>query len=64
MWYEDAIEKVDQSKIYSRRQIFDFLEESKPNYSVKSFEWVINSMVKDGLLIRVRRNAYKIASSN
>ena len=54
MWYEDAIEKVDQSKIYSRRQIFDFLEESKPNYSVKSFEWVINSMVKDGLLIRVR----------
>ena len=64
MWYEDAIEKVDQSKIYSRRQIFYFLAESKPNYSVKSFEWVINSMVKDGLLIRVRRNAYKIASSN
>ncbi len=64
MWYVDVIQKVDRNKIYSRRQIFEFLKESKPDYSFKSFDWVINSMVKEGLLIRMKRNAYKITMSD
>ena len=64
MWYAEVVDKMKQNKSYSRQQIFELLRESRPNTSKSSFDWIIYSMVKDGLLTRIERNTYEITSKD
>ncbi len=59
----DILEILDKEKSYTRKDLFLALSERNHDYTYNSFNWEIRSMISNGILSRVGRNAYKIGTA-
>ena len=50
MWYQNVIADLSKDTLYTRKQIYNELKQIKPTLSKDSFNWVINKLVKEGVM--------------
>lgn len=58
MWYQNVIADLSKDTLYTRKQIYNELKQIKPTLSKDSFNWMINKLVKEGVLCREQRGMY------
>lgn len=58
MWYQNVIADLSKDTLYTRKQIYNELKRIKPTLSKDSFNWMINKLVKEGVLRREQRGIY------
>lgn len=63
MNYKSILKQMKNNKIYSRKQVCDFVLKDKPNLSVNSLKWIISDMVKKSVLYKVQRGKYSLTNT-
>ena len=58
MWYQNVIADLSKDTLYTRKQIYNELKRINPTLSKDSFNWMINKLVKEGVLHREQRGIY------
>lgn len=58
MWYQNVSADLSKDTLYTRKQIYNELKQIKPTLSKDSFNWMINRLVKEGVLCREQRGIY------
>ena len=58
MWYQNVSVDLSKDTLYTRKQIYNELKQIKPTLSKDSFNWIINKLVKEGVLCREQRGIY------
>lgn len=60
-WYENIIELLDKDHIYSHKELIDLLKDENPQLAENTYQWTLNSLVRDGKILHSGYNAYSLA---
>lgn len=64
MKFQDIVKQMDKNKIYTRKQVFDFILNENPNLSSNSLKWIISDMVKSNVIYNDQRGFYSLINKN
>ena len=61
-WFEELFDRMDDTKIYSHKELMDELRALKTGLSESAYHWAISRLVSDGALTRLGYDSYSISS--
>lgn len=61
-WYEEVLDRMDDKKIYSHKELVDELRALKSDLSESTYHWTISGLVRDGALTRLGYDSYSLSS--
>ena len=63
MRFQNVINQMKKNKIYTRKQVSDFILNENPKLSNNSIKWIISGMVKNNVIYNVQRGKYSLVNN-
>ena len=58
-WFDNTAGRLENDRVYSRKELTDMLREDYPYVSSNSYTWAIADMIKHGRLVKIGYNQYQ-----
>ena len=58
-WFDNTAGRLENYRVYSRKELTDMLREDYPYVSSNSYTWAIADMIKHGRLVKIGYNQYQ-----
>ena len=63
-WYEQTEERLQPGVVYTHKNLIEILKADYPYVSANSYQWAINSMIKDGKIAKTGYNQYTVITDS
>ena len=63
-WYDNAVKNMEVGRVYSHQYLISELMRINPELSSSTYNWTINGMIKNGMIVKKGYNEYALPSEN